>query len=264
MTDNPPPPPPPPEPSQPGQMPPSAPGTPPPSIGMPGAPGGYGQPGNRYSIGEAFNYGWTKFQQNVGAIILGALAILGVVILFGIIQFAILGGIGSIAGDSDSGFFAGLVIFALFGAIALLLLLIVQAGIIRVSLDITYGRQVEVKRIFSTDQIGQIVIAALILAVMTGIGFVLCYIPGLIVAFFTQFTFPFLIDKQLPAVEAIKRSAGLVNKNLGTLIGFYIATVIAYVVGALLCGIGLLVAAPVVMIATVYTYRVLQGETVAP
>jgi uncharacterized membrane protein len=230
---------------------------------MPGVSGGYGSPGNRYSVGDAFNYGWTKFQQNVGAIILGALAVVGVLIIATILQLVLLRGISFAGGDSEGGFLAFLISFALFAVLAFLLALIVQAGIIRVGLDITYGRAVEVKRIFSADQLGQIVIASLIVSVMTGIGLVLCYVPGLVVIFFTQFTFPFLIDKQLPAVEAIKRSASLVNQNLGTLIGFYLASVIAYFVGALLCGIGILVAAPVVLIATVYTYRTLQGEAVA-
>ncbi|MCH9834838.1 DUF2510 domain-containing protein [bacterium] len=239
---------------------PSTPGAPPVSVPP---PGGYGSPGNRYSVGDAFNYGWTKFQQNVGSIILGALAVVGVLIVVNILWFVVVGGVASVGGDSGGGAVASLISFALFSLLLFLVTLIVQAGIIRVALDITYGREVEVKRIFSTDQLGQIVIASLIVSVLTGIGLFLCYVPGLVVFFFLQFTFPFLIDKQLPAVEAIKRSASLVNKNLGTLIGFYIAAFIAYFVGLLLCGIGVLIAAPVVLIATVYTYRTLQGEVVA-
>jgi uncharacterized membrane protein len=246
---------------------PSAPGAPPVSVpppgGLPGAPGGYGSPENRYSVGDAFNYGWTKFQQNVGSIILGALAVVAVLIVANILWFVVVGGVASVGGDSDGGVVASLISFALFSLLLFLVTSVVQAGIIRVALDITYGRAVEVKRIFSTDQLGQIVIASLIVSVLTGIGLFLCYVPGLVVFFFMQFTLPFLIDKRLPAVEAIKRSASLVNKNLGTLIGFYIAAFIAYFVGLLLCGIGIIIAAPVVLIATVYTYRTLQGEAVA-
>ena len=61
----------------------------------------------------------------------------------------------------------------------------------------------------------------------------------------------------------IKASVAFVNANLGTLIGFYIASAIAIFVGALLCGIGLLAAIPVVVIAQAYAYRSLQGEPVA-
>ena len=82
--------------------------------------------------------------------------------------------------------------------------------------------------------------------------------------FFSQFFVHFALDKQLPAVEAIKASFAFVNQNLGTLIGFYLATIVAAFVGALLCGVGLLVAIPVIIIGQAYTYRVLQGEPVAP
>jgi uncharacterized membrane protein len=44
---------------------------------------------------------------------------------------------------------------------------------------------------------------------------------------------------------------------------FFLATLLAYIVGALLCGIGLLAAIPVIYIAQGYTYRRLQGEQVA-
>ena len=77
------------------------------------------------------------------------------------------------------------------------------------------------------------------------------------------FALYFVVDKQMPALEAIKASISFVNKNLGTLIGFFLASLLAYFVGALLCGIGLLAAIPVVIIVQAYTYRTLQGEAVA-
>jgi uncharacterized membrane protein len=67
----------------------------------------------------------------------------------------------------------------------------------------------------------------------------------------------------MPALEAIKASVSFVNKNLGTLIGFYIAAIIAVAIGFLLCFVGSLLAIPVVVIAAAYTYRTLQGETAA-
>ena len=97
----------------------------------------------------------------------------------------------------------------------------------------------------------------------TAIGYFLCIIPGLIVMFFSQFYVWFIVDKQMGAWDAIKASFSLVNQHLGTLILFFLASVVAYLVGAILCGIGLLVAIPVIYIAQGYTYRRLQGESVA-
>jgi uncharacterized membrane protein len=67
----------------------------------------------------------------------------------------------------------------------------------------------------------------------------------------------------MSAVDGIKASFRLVNKTLATMIGLFIASYIALVLGYLLCGIGLIVAMPVVVIASGFMYPRLQGEPVA-
>jgi uncharacterized membrane protein len=91
----------------------------------------------------------------------------------------------------------------------------------------------------------------------------LCYIPGLIVQFFTLWFGYFVLGKKMAPMDAIKASFQFVNQNLGTLIVFYLASMLAYFVGAILCGIGLLVAVPVVVIAQAYMWRRLQNRPVA-
>ncbi len=247
----------------------------------PGGAGGSGPGDSRsepYSIGNAFNYGWTKFQANIGPIILAALAIFVLVAVIQFIGALISGGLagagssdltydpntGEWSGGADGAFFgASLFVSLLFGLISMVVSLIIQVGIIRASLSITYGREVTVSQVFSTDNIVQVIIAALIIGVAATVGFVLCIIPGIIVVFFTAYSFYFIVDKDMPALEGIKSSISFVNKNLGTLIGFFLASLLAYFVGALLCLVGLLAAIPVVLIAQAYTYRKLQGEEVA-
>ena len=106
-------------------------------------------------------------------------------------------------------------------------------------------------------------IGAILVGIGTAIGFLLCIIPGIIFMFMTIFWGYFLVDKKLSPVESIKASIALVNKNVGTLIGFFIACIGAYILGAIVCGIGLLVAIPVVVLSSGYMYRKLQGESVA-
>ena len=77
-----------------------------------------------------------------------------------------------------------------------------------------------------------------------------------------MFTILFVVDKQMRAVDAIKASVKLVTDNLGSTIVFYLLAAVVIVVGACLCLVGLLVAAPVVLIALAYTYRRLQNEPV--
>jgi uncharacterized membrane protein len=140
---------------------------------------------------------------------------------------------------------------------------VMQAGIARGVLAITDGRPFEVATMFKFDNVVTVVIAGLLVGVASGIGLILCVIPGLIVLFFSQFYVWFIVDKQLGAVDSIKASFSLVNKNVGTMVLFFLASLLAYIVGAILCGVGLLVAVPVVYLAQGYAYRRLQGEQVA-
>ena len=64
-------------------------------------------------------------------------------------------------------------------------------------------------------------------------------------------------------IEAITASFNLVKDNLGTVIIFWLLTILATIAGAIVCGVGLIVAIPVVVIATGYMYKRLQGEPVA-
>ena len=212
------------------------------------------------NIGEAFTYGWNKFQQNIGPILIAAL------IYF--LVFAVIGGIwyvivGAILGRSNAGFFALLLSSALFSLGGVVLQYLVQAGITRGALSLTDGRGLEVATFLSTDNLVQVVIGGLVLGVATAIGFFLCYIPGLIVAFFGQFFVFFAVDQNMAAMDAIKASIAFVQQHIGTLVGFYLASLVALFVGALLCGIGLLVAGPVVVIAQAFVFRRLHGQPVA-
>jgi uncharacterized membrane protein len=220
------------------------------------APGGY-------SVGDAFNYGWSKFQANVGTIVLGALLYIGVGALIAVAWFFITAAIANVGGESDAGAVALLVNLALFGLVGFVVAIIVQAGIARAALAITYGEPIEVRTLLSFDNLPQIILGAVLIGVATAIGSLLCVIPALVVGFFSQFFVFFAIDKQLSAVDAIRGSVRMVNANIATVVTLFIASLIATAVGGLVCLIGSLVAYPVVVIAQAYTYRRLQGEPVA-
>jgi len=159
--------------------------------------------------------------------------------------------------------FASLLYFGFTAMVGFLGFVIIQAAVVRAALALTRGETIELQTLFRFDNLPQLLIGALIVAVLSGIGSMLCYFPGLIVTFFVQFYVHFLIDQNMTGVDAIKASFSFVNQNLGTLIGFFLASMVAYILGAMLCGIGLLVALPVVFIAQAYTYQRLRGVAVA-
>jgi uncharacterized membrane protein len=253
--------------------PPPPPGPPPPPPPPPAAGPPADQP---FQVGAAFSWGWAKFQQNVGPI-LGAVAIyLAIVIVVEVIAWAVLRGIlindttisinpetGAITTTGGSGFFASMLVSASTNLIFIVLFAFLQAGVIRGGLMIANGERLQVSHMFNFDKFGTILVAAIIVGVASFLGIFLCFVGSLVVAFFTPFYLFFVIDKGMGAWDSIMASVNLVKDNLGDVFLLLLGVLAAYIVGAILCGIGLLVTAPVALLALTFGYRRLQGEPVA-
>lgn len=274
-TENPPPPPdgtgpggPPPPPPGSGGTPPPPPagGAPPPGSYPPPPPGSFG-PGPegaaQPTVSNAFNWGWKKFTENAGVIIVVVLIYLIALIVIQAIWYLFL--LGPVVNDDD-GVSLGvrLLVTAIGTVLVWVVTTLIQANFSRGALTIARGEKPEIGQMFSGAQLGQLLVAALIIGVAAGIGSLLCYLPALIVLFYTQFTVFFIVDRNLEAVDAIKASAGLVNRHVGTLIGFFLASLLAYILGAIVCLVGLLVALPVVFLAQTFMYLRLQDREITP
>ena len=71
------------------------------------------------------------------------------------------------------------------------------------------------------------------------------------------------MDRKLGAVDAIKASIDLVKNNLGPAIVWMLLALVCAIVGAIACGVGLLVAIPVILISQAYTVRALTGGQIS-
>lgn len=239
------------------------------------------------AVGDAFNWAWLKYQRNFGELVLLAIVAFVSVVLVVVIGWFLLtatlfttvnstahsihcaydaaGNYNCTGGGTSAGlgFFGFMALFAFLYGLNIFVSYVVQMWFIRASLIVGYGEKLEMKKMLSTENIGAYLLGALIVTIAVVIGFMLCFVPGLIVLFFSPFFGFFILDKKMSAVDAIKASFQLVNKNLATMIGFFIASYIALILGYLLCGIGTIVALPVVVLASGFMYRRLQGEPVA-
>jgi uncharacterized membrane protein len=244
-------------------------------------PGGYppaGGPGaSPYGIGAAFSWAFNKFGKNAVALIVATL-VFGVIVslLEGIVYWLAT----ALSPDAvtsyesyDSGFAwssnvslspGGLVV-AIFGSILLWIVIgAIASAYIAGVLDIANGRPVEVGSFFKPRNVGSVVIASLIVGILTSIGYALCVIPGIIVAVFAMFTYVAIIERNLSPIDGIKASFEISKANFGQAFLAWLLMVVTIFVGALLCGVGLLVAVPVATLFLVYTYRRLSGGDVAP
>lgn len=151
-----------------------------------------------------------------------------------------------------------------FQLLSMLVSIFLSAAVIRLGLDIVDGNEVSVGGMFTRINFGQVLIAAILLTIATTIGLVLCVLPGLVVAVLTFLTNYFIVGKQQDAITAIKSSVSLVTSNFGALVVLFLLSVLCMVAGLLACCVGIVVAAPVVGVATAYTFRFLQSEPVRP
>lgn len=205
--------------------------------------------GGAYSAGTAWKYGWEKFTQNLGQVLIAVLVLVAVQVVLNLLSYLV----------SDAIFVRW--IFSLAGWV---ISMIIGAGIVRFALDITEGKQLNAATILTPHKLGDVIIASLVTGILTFVGLILCVLPGLAVMFFTAFTLYFLMDRpELGAIDAIKASFEFTKNNAGQVIVWFLLSIATWIVGALLCGIGLIVAIPVVLIGTAYTYKTLNGQPVA-
>ncbi|MBO9522259.1 MAG: hypothetical protein J7518_12035 [Nocardioidaceae bacterium] len=272
MSDDTPPPPPP----EPGAPPP-----PPPAYGTPPPPPPYGATppaaGGAYNAVDAIKYGWAKFAKSPATLLVpGLIYLLAVIIVEVVLQFFLQATLldshsctktvfgTEVTAQCGPGFFMNVFANAIGSFVASLIIAALGAGVIRCALNYVDGKEVNVGDVFGYVTKPNVLAAAALVAVLTFIGTLLCVLPGVIVSYLTAFTMFFVVDKDQSPTEAIRSSITFMTSRFSDTLLFVVLAFVCLVVGAILCGIGLFVAAPVVLIAAAYTFRVLHNEPVAP
>ncbi|WP_327145634.1 hypothetical protein [Nocardia sp. NBC_01327] len=227
-----------------------APGAVPPGGQQPSEPqsSNYEHPPISLNVGRAISYGWDRFRANpvpwIGMVLVGLIAWLVVTLLVNIVDVQSLTGV--------------LLLFI----VAALVMWLLQAAMIRGALYETDGTPPDFSGFFGFVNAGSVLITALIVFVACLIASMLCVFPVVIVGVLCMFALHFVIDQEMDPLTAIKSSAQLVISNALQVILLALAVLVITFVGALLCGLGLLVAGPVTAIAITYAYRTLTGRLV--
>ncbi|MCW2751883.1 MAG: hypothetical protein JWR83_2993 [Aeromicrobium sp.] len=238
-----------------GSVPPPPPGgTPPPLV-----PGG-----SSFSAGDAIGYGWRKFGQNAGPILLATLLLIVASIAVSAIAGAITGsGFDGTAMTTDGGSIG----FSAGGLVAQIITsvvgFIIGAGITRGALDITEGRKFNLAAAFGKLNLGNVLLTSLLVGIVEAIGFALLFIPGVIVAFFTIFAVYFVVDKDTSPIESVTSSFNLIKANAGDTILMILLSIAVVILGVIALCVGIFVAIPVVTIGWAYAYKTFLGEPVA-
>jgi uncharacterized membrane protein len=201
-----------------------------------------------FSVSDAIGYGWNAYWKNVGPMLVLTLVIVGVQLLVGVVA----------ANAASTG------IQVLARIVGWLIGLLLALGLIRASLAVTRGEKPEVGMLFQPEGFGSYIVASILFTIGMVIGIVLCIVPGIIFGLVFMF-YGYVIAEQGDAIsptDALKRAAEISRGHRWELFGLGILLFFINVVGALLCGIGLLFSYGITAIAIAYAYRTLSGQNV--
>ncbi|ORA85763.1 hypothetical protein BST31_24970 [Mycobacterium marseillense] len=131
-------------------------------------------------------------------------------------------------------------------------------------LDLADGRPVTIGSFFKPRNFAMAYVAALIVGILTSIGLSLCFVPGLVVSLFLQFTILFVVDRSESALKGLNSSVSLVGSNFTNALLVWLVVLAATFVALVTCGLGALVTAPLGALVLTYSYRKLSGGQVVP
>lgn len=202
-----------------------------------------------FRIGEAIKFGWEKFKAHFLFLwtILGIT--IGISLFFDLAQK-------SVGKESFSG--------SLIGLVALVVSFILELGLIRMYLDLCDDKEDTLETLFSQYRLVWRYFGALLLyGIMVVLGLILLIVPGIYLALKYQFFAYLIVDKSLGVIEALKKSAEMTRGIKWKLLGFSFAVGGLNLLGALALGVGLLVTAPVSIMAYVSVYRALLNSSLS-
>ena len=218
-----------------------------------------GWTGSALTVGDAIGYGWARFKANpwtwIGAVVIAAVIQSVLNTLFG--------NRSALRVDTFAQSF-WTVNWIIGSILATVVGYLINAALVRGALDEVDGRHPGLGAFFRFANVGNVILASILVGVLTAIGFILFVIPGVIVAFLSWWTLHFVIDRDEQAVEGIRSSFRAISSQAGTLFLLALALIGINILGAILLGLGLLVTIPLSIIASTYAYRVVSGGVVAP
>lgn len=264
-----------------GYPPPPQGGYPPPPGSYPPPQGGYQQPGYPagpgfgaapYSVGDAVSWAWNKFSKNVAAILVPTLVFgIAYAVLQGVIQGISAAFSTTSTSSSDYGYAAsvslglgGIVVTIIGAIVTVIVMAAIQSAYISGMLDIANGQPVEIGSFFKPRNVVNVIIASVLSSIIVAIGVLACIVPGVIATIMLLFTTVIVLDRNTSGIDALSASFNIAKANFGPVALTWLTTIGISILGVLACGVGLLVAYPVISLVTVYAYRKLSGGNVAP
>ncbi|NUS42424.1 MAG: hypothetical protein HOQ24_01825 [Mycobacteriaceae bacterium] len=240
------------------------PAPPPPPGGPAGYPGGPGYgyvPPNQFSVSNAIGYAWNKFKANPWPWVVATFVFLLAQVIFGVP--------GRNSDSTELGTVAGIV-----SAVVGVLL---TNGFVHSALSEVNGARAEIGSFYRFRHFGQFLLAAFLMAlpvIVAGVIFAvsllasgpLAVVLGLLLGlaaialtFLFQWTYYFIMDRNMDAVTGLRSSVNAVRTNVGGMVLLWLAFAGLYLLSVLTCGLGFFITLPLFFLASAWAYRVTTG-----
>lgn len=243
---------------------------PPPPPGTPPGPGGF----RPRTLGEILSEAFRIYRENATQLIV-IVAI--VVVPLSFVSAVIV----RLFGDpEDRSFGVTLAALLVGAAIGVIIWAILQAAMLRGAAQATIGDPVDIEASYrwGLARFGSVLLVALLVGIVVGVGFLLLIIPGFIFLVFLSVSEPALIVENRRGTEAMSRSWNLVRGNFWhALVVILVAAIITGVIQGILSAIGgdnwfvawiftaiaQIITAPFTALVTVLLYLDLRARTEA-
>ena len=134
-----------------------------------------------------------------------------------------------------------------------LMVILIPAYLILFASFVLLGATSGSRRAPSGSAVGVVVVIAVLIML-----FIMAV--SLAVGLFFAFTYPLVVDRKLPGLDACRASVRAVRANLGGMLGLVLLNFALGMIGLLLCYVGALLVMPVGLAANAVAYRRVFGE----
>jgi hypothetical protein len=131
-----------------------------------------------------------------------------------------------------------------------------MGGMIRMAANQVEGREPRIDDLFSIADVWfDLILVAFLVGFASALGFMLCFVPGLIVSGLLMLAIPLVVQGRQPATGAIIQSWNALKSQWLVAGSFNIVLIVASMSGIMLCGLGLLVTGPLYCLGVTILYR---------
>ncbi len=201
---------------------------------------------NTFLKKEALTSGLVQFKEN-------AFLLIGSVIIIGLTVLAV----------DIFNIFLNISVFSYFAisVVAVFIAILLEMGLIRIALNIQDKKEVGFGDLFGeASRFVRYFLAQILASIIILIGFLLLIVPG-VIAMVGLFFVPYIIiDKSSGPIEAVKSSWKLTKGHKWSLFLFLSTLVVINIFGFLAFIVGLLITAPVTLLASLYVYKWLDKQ----